>query len=114
MNKRSIVLAVLVCALAGHMLAQPQYSARDQRQASFERRQGRGWVMRWSPERARVITLLGRTAKSYRGKPADAAREFLRENADLFGLRSDLADLTVLVEQSHLGGASVEFQQVYH
>ncbi|HEY6212660.1 MAG TPA: M36 family metallopeptidase [Vicinamibacterales bacterium] len=113
MNKRSIVLAVLVCALAGHMLAQPQYSARDQRQASFERRQGRGWVMRWSPERDRVITLLGRTAKSYRGKPADAAREFLRENADLFGLRSDLADLTVLVEQSHLGGASVEFQQVY-
>ncbi len=115
MKNRSIVLAVFVCALAGHALAQEktQSRARDPRQVTFEKRQGRRWVVRWSPERDRVVALLGRTTTSYPGKPANAAREFLSENAALFGLRADLSDLNLLVEKTHLGGASVELQQIH-
>ncbi|MGA9997011.1 MAG: M36 family metallopeptidase [Pyrinomonadaceae bacterium] len=80
----------------------------------FYRKFGRDWIVRLSEDGQRIESILGKGTQAYRGKPADAARQFLRENARLFGLKEDLSDLNVLVEKSTPGGGSVEFQQIYN
>lgn len=92
---------------------QPVNRGNDGRLAAFERRHGRGWVVRWSESGDRAVALIGRTRSGYPGKPEAAARAFLSENATLLGLRPQLDDLQLLQERTHLGGASVELQQVY-
>lgn len=80
----------------------------------FYRKFGRDWMVKLSSDGQRIESILGKGTQPYKGKPADAASQFLRENARLFGLKEDLSDLKVLVAKSTLGGGNVEFQQVYN
>jgi len=59
----------------------------------------------------RIESIVGLGTPPYGEKPEAAARNFLRENAQLFGLQSDLADLRLLVQSSRGSSGHVEFQQ---
>jgi M6 family metalloprotease-like protein len=80
----------------------------------FHQKFGRDWIVKLSADGQRIESILGRGTQSYRGKPAEAALQFLRENARFFGLKEDLSDLNKVSEKTTLGGGNVEFQQVYN
>jgi len=83
----------------------------DDRLAGFYKQNGRNWVVRWSADGNRITSLIGSGTRPYEGKPADAARRFLAEWAQLFGVKSDLSDMKLISDKTHLGGPSVEWQQ---
>jgi M6 family metalloprotease-like protein len=88
-----------------------QYSGRLIQEV--HRRFGPDWIVRLSQDGQRVESMLGKGTQPYRGKPADAARQFLRENASLFGLKEDLSDLSVISDKTTPGGGNVELQQTH-
>jgi M6 family metalloprotease-like protein len=110
----AILLSVIILqgpmALALSGITQSQ----TERRQDFYTKFGRDWVVRLSADGRRIESMLGKGTQPYRGKPAEAARQFLRENARFFGLRDDLQDLKVLTEKNTLGGSSAEFQQSYN
>ncbi len=86
---------------------------RSQRLAQrFLRKHGPGWTVRLSPDKSRVESVFGPGTRSYGEKPEQAARTFLSDDADLFGLRKDLADLRVLSQHTNSSSGQVEFQQM--
>ncbi|MEA2602567.1 MAG: hypothetical protein QOF89_3559 [Acidobacteriota bacterium] len=115
-RRLAVIATVGVCALqlsaATPVTAQQSKYQSSKPIARFYEQNGRNWVVRWSPDGQRVTSLLGSGTRPYQGKPAEAARQFLGEWAQLFGLRPDLEDLKVIDDRAHLGGASAEFQQV--
>jgi|GEM_PF-2075726 len=107
------VLFALVVFLSFPALGATTTGAQNDRLRAFTKENGGGWSVRWSADGARVVSLVGKgTARAYRGQPGEAARQFLGQWSGLFGLRPELDDLTTIDERSHLGGASVELQQV--
>ena len=106
-------IASLCCVLLALSLSLSAATTRpDDRLAGFYKRNGRNWVVRWSDDGRRVTSLIGSGTRPYQGKPAEAARQFLNEWVQLFGVRSDLSDMRLLSEKTHLGGPSVEWQQI--
>lgn len=55
----------------------------------------------------------GASKKSYRGAPEQAARTFLKENFQLFGMRADLSDLKLDRVDNRDEITHVRFQQTY-
>ncbi len=78
----------------------------------FLRKFGPGWKVRPSADGRRLVSAVGLGTRAYGDKPEPAAREFLRENAALFGLRPDLGDLRVLSQVATAASGHVEFEQV--
>jgi M6 family metalloprotease-like protein len=78
----------------------------------FLRKYGPGWTVHLTADKSRIESLVGLGTRSYGDKPEDAARRFLTENAQMFGVRPDLGDMRVLSQRSSSAGANVEFQQV--
>lgn len=78
----------------------------------FLRKAGPGWRVRLSADNRRIESVVGFGTRSYGDQPELAARNFLTENASLFGLKPDLSDMRVLSAiQSKVSG-HVEFQQI--
>lgn len=112
----SILLTLLIAmqGLAGAAFAGTTQTQGNERLVQdFHKKLGRDWIVTVSADGQRIESILGRGNQVYKGKPAEAARQFLRENARFFGLKEDLSDLNILVEKTTLGGGNVEFQQVY-
>ena len=78
----------------------------------FLRRAGPGWKVRLSADNSRIESIVGFGTRSYGGQPETAARAFLTEYAQLFGLETGLADLRVIVQTSTAVSSHVEFQQI--
>ena len=78
----------------------------------FTRNHGAGWTVRLTEDGKRITAVIGLGSRSYGEQPEAAARAFLMEDATLFGLRRDLADLRVLSKHASGSGGHVEFQQV--
>jgi M6 family metalloprotease-like protein len=95
--------------------AQAAPSAQTQPQPlvqQFQRKHGQGWSVRLSEDKQRIESVVGLGTRSYGEKPEPAARAFLAENAQLFGLHPDLGDMRLVVQRSSAAGGHVEFQQL--
>jgi fungalysin/thermolysin propeptide/fungalysin metallopeptidase (M36) len=66
-----------------------------------------------SPGGDRTRTLRGDLTRPSAAAPRDIATLFLSENADLFGMRSGLADLRLARVKESPGGRHLRFQQTY-
>lgn len=109
-----LTFALMLHALFGFAVAGAQQSQNYRNPVQeFQRRFGRDWVVRVSADGQRIESILGKGTKTYKGRPAEAARQFLREVARFFGLKEDLSDLQVIDEKTTLGGGVAEFQQLY-
>ena len=78
----------------------------------FLRKAGPGWKVRLSADNRRIESIVGLGTRSYGEKPEAAARSFLTENSQLFGLKSDLGDMRVLSQVVSKISGHVEFQQM--
>lgn len=87
--------------------------------SQLEARHGTGWSARWAADGSRVTALMiARKAPPAVAAPSKepargAAELFLRENASLFALSPDLADLRLVAERASPGGSHLEYQQTY-
>jgi M6 family metalloprotease-like protein len=111
-----VILAICICLTTLPRAAQSE----EERPAAhavplsqqFTRKHGAGWTVRLSADKKRIASAVGLGSRSYGEQPEAAARAFLTEDAKLFGLRPDLADLRVISQRSSGAGGHVEFQQV--
>lgn len=109
-----LTLVIATQGLIGAASAQINQSQDNQKLLpEFYRKFGRDWIVKLSADGQRVESILGRGTQVYPGQPAEAARQFLRDNARFFQLKEDLSDLNLTFEKTSLGGGSVEFQQIY-
>jgi M6 family metalloprotease-like protein len=110
------VLFLMCVSAALPCYAQTQEQRPEPRSAplvqQFTRKHGPGWTVRLSADKKRISSVVGMGTRSYGEKPEPAARAFLTENAQMFGLRQDLGDMRVLSQHSSSAGGHVEFQQV--
>ena len=114
--KNALLLACLAifgkpCANAQTATPTPQTRPQALVQ-QFQRKHGPGWTVRLSADKQRIESVVGLGTRSYGEKPEPSARAFLTENSQMFGLRSDLADMRVLSQRSSPAGGHVEFQQM--
>ena len=68
----------------------------------------------FSDDKQRIISVVGKGTKAYRGSPREMASEFLDENRKMFGIKDKLADLRVITEVVREFGTNVEFQQFWN
>src|ERR1044072_6409776 len=61
----------------------------------FRQRFGRDLVVKRSADGQRIESILGRSTQVYKGKLAEAARQFLREASRFLHLKEDLSDLNL-------------------
>jgi len=78
----------------------------------FIRKHGPGWTVRLSVDRRRIASVVGLGTRPYGDKPETAARNFLTDNAQIFGLRQDLGDMRLIAQRSNATGGHVEFRQI--
>jgi M6 family metalloprotease-like protein len=111
----SILLTLLIVTqgLLGAVAGTTQSQDTQRLVQDFQQRFGRNLIVKRSADGQRIESILGRSTQVYKGKPADAARQFLREASRFFRLKEDLSDLNVTFEKATAGGGSVEFQQTY-
>src|SRR5712692_6256270 len=109
---------LIFCAVAPPLVSRTQAQVHRPEERSrtlvqqFLRKHGPGWTVRLSADQKRIESVVGLGSRSYGEKPEEAARKFLSENAEMFGLRQDLGDLRVLTQRSSPVGGHVEFQQM--
>lgn len=80
----------------------------------FNARYQHRWQAAQRAKDGKIKLLYGAVSKSYSDGPENAAKSFLKESHDLFGLKGDLSDLrTVKVDKTALRD-HVRFQQTYN
>lgn len=72
---------------------------------------GVNWNVIWYDKQDRVKTLKGKLSLPYPGTPEDAAIYFLRENAAIFQMDSEIMDIEMESTKESLTGYHVRFQQ---
>jgi Zn-dependent metalloprotease len=112
--KRLLLLFVLTFLIPAPASAQNQPDA-AQRVAldAFTARHGDSWRVRWNERTGTPASIFWGKTRPFKGSPVEAARAFLRENRELFGMPPDLSDLRHIRTQTRLGINHVKFQQTY-
>ena len=80
---------------------------------NFKAEEGNQWTIRWNEKTGLPRSIIGSNTKAFPGDPLSAARAFLSENRQLFGLKSNLSGLRHTKTQTHRGVHHIEFQQYY-
>lgn len=73
------------------------------------------WIVRWNEETGTPATIYGSKTLPYASisDPEQIARQFLKENYLVFGMKQDLSDLSVLRKLESTGVTVIDFQQSY-
>lgn len=118
MKFSSVLTLAIAMNMVGVCVATAQVPTTERRQPAqsveqqFLRRNGPGWRVRLSADGRRITSVVGLGTRSYGEQPEPAARSFLLENAQLFGLRPDLGDLEVRSQISSSISGHVEYRQM--
>lgn len=81
--------------------------------AKFNAAQGGAWKAAVDSKSGQVRVLYGGNSKRYGDRPEDTAKGFLRDSSEVFGLRSDLADMKILSADTTPERDHISFQQMY-
>lgn len=80
----------------------------------FKDNYGSDWTIRWNERTGLPRTIAHGQSKSYKGTPEAAARAFLADQRNLFGMKSDLSDLHLVKSTENRDGLHrVSFQQMH-
>ena len=79
----------------------------------FFKTNDRGWAVRLSPDKGRVISLVGRRTKPYEGEPLQKATQFLKEHARLVGFDFSINGFRMGTSKVTQFGAHLELQQFF-
>lgn len=94
--------------------AAPSGSDRAMAWEAFRAENGNNWAVRWDDTRNLPRTLTNGKTKVYEGTPEEAARTFLNEYRELFGMKEGLEDLQVhKITENRFGLRRVTFKQYY-
>jgi Zn-dependent metalloprotease len=117
MKKIQVLLsAVLLLFLCGLSLGQVSPDSSQLRAWSQFNKGYRGeWNVRWNGETGTPATIYGsRTARYASISDAEQiARQFLKDNYLVFGMKQDLSDLSILRKLESTGVTVIDFQQSY-
>lgn len=80
---------------------------------TFKDKNGPEWRITWNEKTNIPLTVFSGTTKPYSGHPEQEAKRFLKENSQLFGMKSDLSDLKLLRIDTQRNIRHVRFQQTF-
>jgi len=106
-----IIWAMILTRVPGVYAAGDRYEVANAWQ-TFKDTNGAGWKVKWD-QQLRTPSLLEGRSQPLIGNPEQAVRDFLKANANLFLLRSDLSDLSLESPTTSPAGTHLLFKQSY-
>lgn len=79
----------------------------------FKNNNGNNWKVKWNDKTGGATVIRGNSNKTYNGPPEQAARQFLRDNRNIFGMTASLQELSLKKIVNYKGTKSVKFSQNY-
>jgi Zn-dependent metalloprotease len=116
-GSRSLTLGLFLFAILAYTSAafgqvEPDTVRRNAWQ-QFQDQRGPEWTVRWNPETGTPASVTSGLTKPYSSPPVQAAKTFLQEHRQLFGMEPELSNLQLRSADKLREVTHVRFQQTY-